>query len=60
VQELAKMSVEQYPTIPLWYGANWFQFSTKNATNWPDAKNPYAKPGDALIIITNLKAVGNQ
>jgi peptide/nickel transport system substrate-binding protein len=53
--ELAKYSVEQLPTVPLWYGANWFEYSTRKAEGWPNAENPYAKPGDSLLIITNLK-----
>jgi peptide/nickel transport system substrate-binding protein len=60
VKDLAKLSVEQFPTVPLWYGANWFQFSTKRATGWPDAKNPYAKSTDPLLIITNLKPAKGQ
>lgn len=55
VYQLEKIMVDKLPTIPLWYGAIWFQYSTKRATNWPTAENPYAKPGDALLIITNLK-----
>jgi len=54
VGELAKYSYEQFPTVPLWYGANWFQYSTRKAVGWPSAEDPYAKPGDALLIITHL------
>jgi len=54
VAELAKYSYEQFPDVPLWYGANWFQYSTKRAVGWPSADNPYAKPTDALLIITHL------
>lgn len=55
VTELAQISYDQFPTVPLWYGANWFEYSTRKADNWPNADNPYAKPTDALLIITNLK-----
>jgi len=54
VAQLAKYSYEQFPDVPLWYGANWFQYSTKHAQGWPSADNPYAKPTDALLIITHL------
>jgi peptide/nickel transport system substrate-binding protein len=54
VAQLAQYSVEQFPTVPLWYGANWFEYSTRRAEGWPNADNPYAKPGDSLLIITNL------
>jgi peptide/nickel transport system substrate-binding protein len=52
---LQKIMVDDMPTIPLWYGAVWFQYSTKRADGWPNEQNPYAKPGDGLLIITNLK-----
>ena len=55
VAGLQKIMVEQVPTIPLWYGARWFQYRTKNAVGWPSAKNPYAAPGDQLKIMTQLK-----
>ncbi|GCE22117.1 ABC transporter substrate-binding protein [Dictyobacter kobayashii] len=55
VGQLAEYSYKQFPDVPLWYGANWFEFSTKSAVGWPDASNPYAKPTDSLLIITNLK-----
>lgn len=54
VGELATYSVEQFPTVPLWYGANWFEYSTRRAEGWPNAENPYAKPGDSFLVITNL------
>jgi len=55
VAQLAKYSYENFPTVPLWYGPNWFEFSTKRAVGWPSAEDPYAKPGDMLIILTHLK-----
>lgn len=58
VASLAKIMMEQVPMIPLWYGAKWFQYSTKKATGWPNDQNPYAQPDDNLLIITNLRPVG--
>lgn len=55
VAQLAQYSYEQFPDVPLWYGANWFEFSTKDAVGWPDASNPYVKPGDILIVLTHLR-----
>ncbi|GCE31228.1 peptide ABC transporter substrate-binding protein [Dictyobacter alpinus] len=55
VAQLAQYSYEQFPDVPLWYGANWFEFSTKKAVGWPDANTPYAKPGDVLLILTHLR-----
>ncbi|HEX6291899.1 MAG TPA: ABC transporter substrate-binding protein [Herpetosiphonaceae bacterium] len=58
VGELARYSAEQFPTVPLWYGANWFEYSTRKAEGWPNKDDPYAKPGDALLIITHLRPSG--
>lgn len=55
VAGLQRIMVEQVPTIPLWYGARWFQYRTKNATGWPSEQDPYAAPGDQLKIMTSLK-----
>jgi peptide/nickel transport system substrate-binding protein len=55
VSALSQLMVDKLPTVPLWYGAVWFQYSTKRAEGWPSAENPYAKPSDGLLIITNLR-----
>jgi len=55
VQQLAKYSYENLPDVPLWYGPNWFEYSTRKAVGWPSADDPYAKPGDLLLILTHLK-----
>lgn len=41
---IQKIMVEQLPTIPLVYGATWYEYSTARFTGWPDEKNPYAVP----------------
>jgi peptide/nickel transport system substrate-binding protein len=58
VADLSKIMVDQVPMIPLWYGAKWFQYRTAKAEGWPNEQNPYAAPGDNLLIITNLRPVG--
>ena len=55
VGELSKIMMDQVPMIPLWYGAKWFQYSTRKATGWPTEKDPYGAPGDNLLIITHLR-----
>lgn len=55
VGELSTIMYEQKPYLPLWYGANWFEYNTKNAVGWPSAENPYAKPANMAIILTHLK-----
>ncbi|GER91087.1 peptide ABC transporter substrate-binding protein [Dictyobacter vulcani] len=55
VAQLAQLSYEQFPDVPLWYGANWFEFSTRKAVGWPDSNNPYCKPADTLLMLTHLR-----
>jgi peptide/nickel transport system substrate-binding protein len=56
---LEKIMVEQLPSIPLVYGATWYEYSSRNFTGWPDASNAYASPApfdfpDAEIVALNL------
>jgi peptide/nickel transport system substrate-binding protein len=59
---LQQIMVEQLPSIPLVYGATWYEYSTRNFTGWPDANNAYASPApfdfpDAEIVALNLQPV---
>ena len=60
---LQKIMVEQVPSIPLVYGANWNEYSTAHFTGWPSADNPYALPApfsypDSEITVLHLHPVG--
>jgi peptide/nickel transport system substrate-binding protein len=58
INQLQKIMYQQVPMIPLFYNANWNQYSTKTFVGWPDAKNPYATPSFAIpdmeMIMTHL------
>jgi peptide/nickel transport system substrate-binding protein len=56
---LQQVMVEQLPSIPLVYGATWYEYSSRNFTGWPVAGNPYASPAafdfpDAAVVALNL------
>ncbi len=56
---LQQIMVEQLPSIPLVYGATWYEYSTRNFSGWPDANNAYASPApfdfpDAEVVALNL------
>jgi peptide/nickel transport system substrate-binding protein len=55
VYKLEQIMVKQFPAVGLWYGAQWFEYSTRHAVGWPDDQHPYASPGDGLLIITHLR-----
>jgi peptide/nickel transport system substrate-binding protein len=55
VGELSKIMMDEVPYVPVWYGAHWFQYSTKNAVGWPNEKDPYSKPTRGLLILTHLR-----
>jgi peptide/nickel transport system substrate-binding protein len=59
VAGLISVMMEQAPVIPIWYGAKWFQYSTKKAVGWPNEKDPYAAAGDNLIWLTHLRSAKN-
>lgn len=42
IQGIEKVFVENQPFIPLWTGADYDEYSTKNFTGWPDQSHPYA------------------
>jgi peptide/nickel transport system substrate-binding protein len=56
---IQKIMVEQLPTIPLIYGATWYEYSTTHFVGWPDQQHPYAMPApyaypDEEIVVLNL------
>lgn len=55
VAGLVDVMMDEVPMIPVWYGAKWFQYSTKKATGWPSEQNPYAAAGDNLVWLTHLQ-----
>jgi peptide/nickel transport system substrate-binding protein len=42
IMGIEKVFVENQPFIPLWTGADYDEYSTKNFTGWPDQNNPYS------------------
>ena len=42
IQGIEKVFVENQPFIPLWTGADYDEYSTKNFTGWPDQDNAYS------------------
>jgi peptide/nickel transport system substrate-binding protein len=56
---LQKIMMDEVPNIPLWYGAQWFQFRTARVTGWPDETNPYASFTDVLLHVTRLRPAGS-
>lgn len=56
---LERIMVEQAPSIPLVYGATWYEYNTSRFVGWPDQAHPYASPApygatDAAIVAMNV------
>ncbi len=56
---LQQIMVDQVPSIPLVYGATWYEFNTSRFVGWPDQAHPYAVPApysapDAEIVALNI------
>jgi peptide/nickel transport system substrate-binding protein len=47
--------MDEVPSIPIWYGAKWFQYDTTRAVGWPNEENPYSAGGDSLVVLTHLR-----
>ncbi|HVL25227.1 MAG TPA: ABC transporter substrate-binding protein [Thermomicrobiales bacterium] len=52
--QLEQIMWDSLPTIPLWYGAIWFEYRTENAEGWPNQDDPYAASGDLPLILQKL------
>ncbi len=62
IQGIEKVFVDNQPYIPLWTGADYDEYSTKNFTGWPDQNNPYASGSpntapDYGMVILHLQPV---
>lgn len=58
VYQLQHIMMDEVPFVPLWYGAHWFEYSTRNAVGWPNQDDPYAIPNgetDKSLIVTHLR-----
>lgn len=56
---LQQVMANQVPSIPLVYGATWYEFTTSRFVGWPDQAHPYAVPApysapDAEIVALNI------
>ena len=56
---LQQIMVNQVPSIPLVYGATWYEYNTSRFVGWPDQAHPYAVPApysapDAEIVAINI------
>jgi peptide/nickel transport system substrate-binding protein len=56
---LQQIMVEQVPSIPLVYGATWYEYNTSRFVGWPDQSHPYAVPApysapDSEIVALNI------
>lgn len=57
---LQKYMAEQLPSIPLVYGATWYEYNDANYTGWPTASNAYVFPAPyqavaQSIVLTHLR-----
>jgi peptide/nickel transport system substrate-binding protein len=56
---LQQIMVDQVPSIPLVYGATWYEYTTSRFVGWPDPSHPYAVPApysvpDDAIVAMNI------
>jgi len=57
IQSLETIFAQNLPTIPLVNAADWYEYSTKNFTGFPDQSNPYAigatyaAPDNEMVVL---------
>ena len=58
---LQQVASQQMPSIPVLYGAAWYEYSTQYFTGFPTQANPYVNPSPNyqayLYLVLNLKPV---
>ncbi|MHB1685551.1 MAG: ABC transporter substrate-binding protein, partial [Bacilli bacterium] len=57
---LQQYMAQQLPSIPLVFGATWYEYNDANYTGWPSASNPYINPAPFTpvsigIVLTHLR-----
>src|SRR5262249_3169457 len=54
---LQQIMVEQVPSIPLVYGATWYEYNTSRFVGWPDPSHPYAMPAPYAAVGAAIRAM---
>lgn len=57
---LERYMAQQLPSLPLVFGATWYEYNDANYTGWPSASNPYINPApynpiSTGIVLTHLR-----
>ncbi len=62
IYQIQQYVAEQLPSIPLVYGATWYEYNDAQYTGWPTPSNPYINPAPytnvaQAIVLTHLRPV---
>ena len=62
IYQIQQYVAEQLPSIPLVYGATWYEYNNAQYTGWPTPSNPYINPAPytnvaQAIVLTHLRPV---
>ncbi len=62
IYQIQQYVAEQLPSIPLVYGATWYEYNDAQYTGWPSPTNPYINPAPytnvaQAIVLTHLRPV---
>jgi peptide/nickel transport system substrate-binding protein len=62
IYKIQKIMIDKLPSIPLLYGAIWYEYNDSKYTGWPDKDHPYANPAPftwpaVAIVLSKLKPV---
>lgn len=49
IQKISDYMTQDVPIIPVVESVDWFQYNDSDIVGWPNASNPYAQPGPAIV-----------
>ncbi|WP_034264361.1 ABC transporter substrate-binding protein [Actinospica robiniae] len=49
IQKISDYMTQDVPIIPVVESVDWFQYNDSDVVGWPNASNPYAQPGPAIV-----------
>ncbi|MFC4617596.1 ABC transporter substrate-binding protein [Camelliibacillus cellulosilyticus] len=60
INYLQNVMVDQMPSVPLLFGATWYEYRDENFTGWPTEEDPYVNPAPfnwpaPAVVLSKLK-----
>jgi peptide/nickel transport system substrate-binding protein len=57
ITDVMKQVAENLPVITLFSNPEWYEYSTRNFTGWPDKDNPWSRPANPVGYHERVKVL---